>query len=162
MKRRCSGFTLIEMLIGIGMLTVVFSISGMAFAEIVRTRGAQERYLQRRDAAVHLMRLVAKQVRESSAVLPEAGGLSSNENTLILEHDGKTIAYQSEPGLVRRIQIGAAGPQEETVLKADGVSVRFNVEGAESVVITGEWIEHPRVGISRPILSLRAARRVQP
>lgn len=166
MRRRSSGFTLIEMLVSIGALIVIFSISGMVFAEIVRTRGGQERYMQRRDAALHLMRLIAQQVRESSEFVEAEGDMRAGADILMFRHDGDLLVYRSEPGIVRLIQSGESEKTESTVLQAEGVNVSFKIEGgpseARSVVITSEWPEHPRVGISRPMLSLRATRRVQP
>jgi prepilin-type N-terminal cleavage/methylation domain-containing protein len=167
MKRRGAGFTLIEVLVCLGMLAIIFSIIGMTFAEIVRLRGTQERYAHRRDAALHLLRQVAKEVRESSGFLDAADGASSDEHTLIFRHEGETLVYRSEPGRVTLARIGESGRDEETALEAAGVDIRFAVEGgpaetARSAVITAEWKEPPRLGVSHPVLSLRAARRARP
>lgn len=165
--RRRGAFTLIEMLVSLSVLVVVLGLMGMMFAEIMRLRGAQDNYARRRDAALHVLRDVARAVSESQGFLTEAGGVSSDGNALLLRTEKGTLIYRSEPGRVRRVRIGPSGEQEETLMSAEGVEIRFNLEGsspgvARSAVATAEWTEPAQVGISRPTLSLRATRRAQP
>ena len=163
MTRR-SGTTLIEMLVSIGMLALVLSLSGMAFAELTQLRGAQERYTQRRDAALHLLREIALAVRESHGFVAEMDGIKSGRHALLLRTAEGELMYRSEPGCVRRVAVGPSGKQEAIVMKAEGVQVHFAVEGAvvesaRSAVTTAEWTEPLGLGISKPMLSLRASRR---
>ena len=58
--RRMRALTLAELLVCLGMMSVVLGVGGLCFAQVVRLRTAQERYNARLDATDYLFRRVAK------------------------------------------------------------------------------------------------------
>ena len=166
-RMRARAFTLAELLVCMGMIAMILATSGMCFAQVVRLRGAHERYSNRLASADYLLRGIARDVRQAQGFVASAGKLRAGADCVILRVDDGFVVYQAKDNSVERTEIG---PQEtRTALVVDNplLRVRFDFEGrapldARSVVTTVEWVEHPRIGISRPMLSLRVACRAVP
>jgi prepilin-type N-terminal cleavage/methylation domain-containing protein len=175
-RRRVSegGFTLIEMLVAIGIVSLVLALGALAFAEVIRLRGAQDRYNLRLTAADFLLRRIARDVRPGRAFLAGADGsafakatadkFAAGADTMIVSTGEATVVYRASFGKVERIEIRKGKVERGAALDAPGVKVAFDFEGApaasaRSVVTTAEWTEPPSIGVSRPTLSLRVALR---
>ena len=165
-RRRVSegGFTLIEMLVAIGIVSLVLALGALAFAEVIRLRGAQDRYNLRLTAADFLLRRIARDVRPGRAFLAGADQFAVGADTMIVSTGGAIVIYRASPGKVERIEIRKDRTERGVALDAPGVKVTFDFEGApvasaRSVVATAEWTEPPSIGVSRPTLSLRVALR---
>ena len=157
-NRAGRGFTLIELLIAIGIINIILVLGGLCFAEIVRMRGARDRYYERLAAAQHLLHLVERDVKGAREIV-DAG-----ESKLILRSETGEVVYLVKEGAVRRIEKAADKTRDEVVANAPRLRVRFDLEGqsapdARTVATTVEWEENPQIGISRPTLSLRVALR---
>jgi len=162
-SRLGEGFTLIEVIVSIGLITTALGLGAMCFAEVVRLRGAQERYTQRLNAADFLLRRVADDVRSAGAFLPSAGEFSADARTLILSgNDGPVVYHATERG-VERVELRPGRAVRALLMDAAGIEARFDIEGnpgaARSVITTAEWNEPAKIGVSRPTLSLRVALR---
>ena len=160
--RRMRALTLAELLVCLGMMSVVLGVGGLCFAQVVRLRGAQERYNARLDATDYLFRRVAKDVRAARGFAGSAGEFKSDNDTLILRAGDGHVIYQHNEAGVERIALFKDRTNRIAAMAAVGVSVWFDFEGvppnqARSVVITAEWDEPPKIGISHPMLSLRVA-----
>ncbi|MFH1604671.1 MAG: prepilin-type N-terminal cleavage/methylation domain-containing protein [Pseudomonadota bacterium] len=169
--RRMRALTLVELLVCLGIMSVVLGVGGLCFAQVVRLRGAQERYNYRLDATDYLLRQVAKDVRAargfavsvaSAAKAASADEFKSDNRTLILRMADGHVIYQHNEAGVERIALFKDRAHRIAAMAAVGVSVRFDFEGlspneARSVVTTAEWDEPPKIGISHPMLSLRVA-----
>jgi prepilin-type N-terminal cleavage/methylation domain-containing protein len=163
-KGRAGGFTLMEMLISIGVISLVLSLGALAFAEVVRLRGAQDRYKQRLTAADFLLRRIARDVRPGRAFLSGVEKFAAGADTMIVSTGDSTVVYRATSGKVERIEIRKDRTERGLALDAPGVRVSFDFEGARaasarSVVTNAEWTEPPSIGVSRPTLSLRLALR---
>ena len=162
--RGAAGFTLIEMLVTIGITASILTLGGICFAEIIRLRGAQNRYFVRLQAADHLLRRIERDVRAAHAFAGSAGEFDAGDHTLIVvSHDG-TIVYRWEQDRMVRVVRRGDGSHRSVVTIVPGMTVGFDLEAASpaqahSVVTTVEWDEHPKIGVSHPILSLRVALR---
>jgi len=150
------GFTLIEMLSTLAVTATVLTLGGLCFAEVVRLRGAQDRYRQRVKAADFFLRAVERDVRASKGF-----SATCDAETLTLITDQASTIYKCEPGRVWR-----TGPdgRRDVFVSAKRLVFRFDydhdaVRDARSVTATTEWDEDPRIGISHPMLSLRTALR---
>lgn len=156
MNTRTTGrraLTLMELIICVGIIGVLISLATMAFAEVFRTRGAVDRYSARASAAEWLLRKVAADVRAARGI--EAGATS---DTMKLTTDAGVVTWHAENGRVERTD-SAVDRAPAVVCRTPGLRVRFDVEAARAVVTTVEWEESPRVGVSHPVLSQRAAGR---
>jgi len=166
-RMNARAFTLVELLVCIGMIAMILAASGMCFAQVVRLRGAHERYSNRMASADYLLRRIARDVREAQGFAASAGEFKAGEACVILRvHDGFVVYQVKETG-VARTQIGPQETRGVMVMDNPVLRVRFGFEGtapadARSVVTTIDWEEHPRIGISRPMLSLRVACRAVP
>jgi len=164
LRRSGSGLTLAEVLVTLGIMGTVLGLGAMVFAQVIRLKAAQDRYYRRLDASDYLLRRIAEDVRSAAGFATASDGYQASETTLILiTEKGKTIYTPGEAGL-QRIELAGDVSHGVPVFDAPGVRVRFALEGASpeearSVVTTLEWEEPPKVGISRPTLSLRAALR---
>lgn len=145
--------TLMELVICVGIIGVIIALAGMAFAEVLRTRGAVDRYTARAEAAQWLLRKVTADVRQARGI--EAG---KSPDTLKLTTATGVITWHAENGRIERAD-SAVDRAPVPVCRTPGLRVRFDVESARAVVTTVEWEESPRVGLSHPVLSQRAARR---
>ena len=58
------------MLVAIGTISLVLAMGAVAFAEVIRLRGAQDRYNRRLMSADFLLRRIARDVRPGRAFLP--------------------------------------------------------------------------------------------
>ena len=157
-NRSGRGFTLIEMLVSIGIVNIILVLGGLCFAEIVRMRGARDRYYERLAAAQHVLRLVERDVKGARAIA------DADENKLILRRETGEVVYLAKDGEVRRIEKASDKTRDEIVANAPRLRVRFDLEGqspsdARTVATTIEWEENPQIGISHPTLSLRVALR---
>ena len=169
-----SAFTLIEILVCIGIIAMVLSAAGVAFAEIVRLRGAHDRYRQRAKTAEYLLRSIERDVRNAKGIGDSREELQSGEDTLILNVESGEIVYrieslsESDETLYRveRIEFLGGQTKRQTLVPPSPLRMRFALEEAagsqvRSVVTTIDWQEHPKIGISRPTLSLRIVPRNQ-
>jgi len=152
------GFTLIELLISIGIINIILVMGGLCFAEIVRMRGARDRYYERLAAAQHVLHLVERDVKGAGEIA------DGDESRLILRRETSEVVYLAKDGEVRRIEKAADKTRDEIVAAVPRLRVRFDLEGqsppdARTVATTIEWEENPQIGISRPTLSLRVALR---
>ena len=167
MRTRERAFTLAELLVCLGMIAMILAASGMCFAQVVRLRGAHERYSNWLASTDYLLRRIARDVREAQGFVASAGEFKAGEACVILRvHDGFVVYQVKETG-VARTQIGPQETRSVTVMDNPVLRVRFDFEGAaptdaRSMVTTVAWEEHPRIGISRPMLSLRVACRAVP
>jgi len=163
-RRDETAFTLIEVLVAIGIIGTILGICGVCFAEIVRLRGAQDRYYGRLDAADYLLRKIERDVRAATGFAGSAGDFEAGERTLVLlTPAGSVVFHASEKG-VERIERAADGERRDVLVPSKRLGVKFSFEGespaeARSVATTVVWDEHPRIGVSRPTLSLRVALR---
>jgi len=171
---RDGGFTLIEMLVSIGTISLVLAMGALAFTEVIHLRGAQDRYNRRLMSADFLLRRLASDVRSGRAFLadtdlptaaPSKGErFAAGADTMIVSTGASTVVYRASSGKVERIEIRKGGTERGLALDAPGVKVTFDFESApvtsaRSVVTTAEWTELPTIGVSRPTLSLRIALR---
>ena len=161
-RRRDGAIALAELLVCLGMISLVLGLGGVCFVEVIRLRGAQERYHQRLDAADYLLRRIARDVRAARGFADSAGEFRAGEATLIIRIQDGCIVYRSDEGKVERIELFGASTHRVVVVDAPGVAVRFDHEEvpaavARSVVTTAEWDEPPKIGVSHPALSLRVA-----
>jgi len=159
------GFTLMEVMVAVGIMSVALALGAVAFAEVLRLRTAQGRYQERLAAADFLLRRFERDVRAGSAFSPAAGGFVAGAQTAIVSTAGGAVVYRAAAGKVERIELGGDGTKKRDVLiHSPGLKVSFDLEGApaasaRSAVATVEWIEPPAIGVSRPTLSLRVALR---
>ena len=166
-RMRARAFTLAELIVCMGMIAMILAASGMCFAQVVRLRGAHERYSNRLASTDYLLRRIARDVREAQGFAASAEGFKAAEDCAILRvHDG-FVVYQVEENGVERTQISPQETHSVMVMGNPVLRVRFGFEGAtppdaRSMVTTIEWEEHPRIGISRPMLSLRVTCRSHP
>jgi prepilin-type N-terminal cleavage/methylation domain-containing protein len=163
-QEREAGFTLIEVLVAIWVVSLLLGLSAAALAEVARLRADQERYNQRLAAADHLLRRIARDVRPGRAFLPTAGEFTADCSTMIVSTGAVTVVYHADPRRTERIELRKDGMTRAVVLNAPGVRVSFDFEGApvplaRSVIATAEWAERPAIGVSHPTLSLRVALR---
>ena len=161
-RRRDGAIALAELLVCLGMISLVLGLGGVCFVEVIRLSGAQERYNQRLDASDYLLRRVARDVRAASGFADSAGEFRAGEATLIIRTQDGCIVYRSDEGKVERIELFGASVHRVVVVDAPGVAVHFDHERvppgeARSVVTTAEWEEPPKIGVSHPVLSLRVA-----
>jgi hypothetical protein len=162
------------MLVATGTISLVLALGALAFSEVIRLRGAQDRYNQRLVSADFCLRRIARDVRPGRAFLPgadlpaatsaKAETFAAGVDTMIVSTGASTVVYHASSGKVERIEIRKDRAERGLVLDAPGVKVTFDFEGAPvtsagSVVTTAEWTEPPSIGVSRPTLSLRVALR---
>jgi len=164
---RPRAFTLAELLVCLGMIAMILAASGMCFAQVVRLRGAHERYSNRLASADYLLRRIARDVREAQGFVASAGGFKAAEDCVILRVRDGFVVYQVKENGVERTQISPQETRGVMVMDNPVLRVRFGFEGiqpadARSMATTVEWEEHPRIGISRPMLSLRVTCRSHP
>jgi hypothetical protein len=168
------GFTLMELAVTVGITSIVLGLGTLALTDVLRLRGAQDRYNRRVASVDFLLRRIARDVRPGRAFL-ESGYLSSKTrakaekfaagpDSLIVSTGAGVVVYRASAGKVERIEIGGDRTERGLALDAPGVKVTFDLEGAtaasaRSVVTTAEWAEPPAIGVSRPTLSLRLALR---
>jgi hypothetical protein len=153
-----------EVLMSLGIISLVLSLGALAFSEVVRLRGAQDRYKQRIAATDFLLRHIARDVRPGRAFLSGVDGFTAGADTMIVSTGDSTVVYRASAGKVERIEIRKDRTERGVALDAPGVKISFDLEGApvasaRSVVTTAEWSEPPSIGVSRPTLSLRLALR---
>ncbi len=159
-----AGWVLAEMLVCMGITGVVLGLGGIVFAQVIRLKGAQDRYYWRLDASDYLLRRIARDVRSAKSFAASAAEFRAGDTTLILVTDaGKTVYTAGERG-VERIELSSGRSHRLVVFDAPGVGVHFDFEGAaadtaRATVTTVEWREPPKIGVSRPTLSLRVALR---
>jgi hypothetical protein len=164
----------VEVLIALGIISVVLGFGAVVFSEVARLRGAQDRYNRRLASVDFLLRRIARDVRTGEEFLAgaEASGsgrrkaekFAAGAATMIVSIGEETVIYRASAGKLERIEIRRGGIERGVVLDAPGVRVSFKLEGASaasarSVVTTAEWSEPPSIGVSRPTLSLRVALR---
>ena len=159
------GFTLIEVLTVIALLTIILGIGAIAYHDVMSLSSAQGRYRQRLASAEYFLRRFAQDVRNAKAI--EAPGLFTEEPTLLLGMPDRTrVAYFMEGHTLQRLSTGGYPEQKMPLLSDPGMAVQFDIElvrwQARAVVATVEWEENPRIGVSHPILSLRVALRGRP
>jgi len=166
-RHRASAIALAEMRFCIGLLAMITSIAGVCYAEMIRMRGAQERYETRLMAADLLLRRIAADVREGTAFLHDTKQESPDEQTLTIAKPAGIVEYRVTAHGVER----AVRREDETstalFLPASQLRVEFDFEtphpsDARSVVTTVSWPEPPKIGISESVLSLRVALRNYP
>jgi type II secretory pathway pseudopilin PulG len=168
------GFTLMEVLIALGAMSLALGLGAVAFSDVVRLRGAEDRYQQRLASVDFLLRRIARDVRPGRAFLARAelSGATSGKaekfaagaDTMIVSTGTGIVVYRAAAGKVERIEVRKDRTERGLVLDAPGVRVAFDLEGApaasaRSVVTTAEWTEPASIGVSRPTLSLRVALR---
>ena len=164
MKPDAAALTLMETLISIGIINMILLMSGVCFAEIIRLRGAQNRYNERLLKADYLLRRVERDVRSARAFPASVGQVRAGEKSLILKTAGGEVLYRVENDKVRRTEHKGGRSRDEVIVEKPGLDIRFDFDGSSpdvsrSVVTTVAWDEHPKIGISRPTLSLRVALR---
>lgn len=158
------GIALAELMVCIGIMATIFSLTAVCFAQVIRLRWAHEQYNDRLLSAKHLLRQFAADVRRGTAFLKARGAYAAGEETLIVSCNGGAVIYHVSDGGVERIDATAPQPRKDFVLQAPKLHARFDFDGRDcsttrSVILTIAWTEPPKLGISRPILSLRAALR---
>ena len=162
--KRARAFTLMELLVCVGIISMILGVCGTIFAEVIRLRGAQDRYNVRLDGAEFLLRRVSRAVRSAAGFAASAGTHEASEKTLILRTGEGHVVYRCAKEGVERIELAGGHVRRDLLVEDRGFDVRFDVEGegpssARSVVVTVSWEEPPEIGISRPVLSQRAAPR---
>lgn len=168
MRNRCPmrGFTLPEVIVAMGIMSVSFTLGAVYFHETLQLRGAHERYLARQNAAEFLLRGLANDVRAARgfAASQASAGAAEDAGVLALRAATGRIVYRAGGGRVARFETTASGIEKTVMLDMPEMRVRFDFEGAppdkaRTAVVTVEWDESPRVGIEHPILSVRLAPR---
>ena len=167
LRRRTGGLTLIETMIFVALLVTILSLGAICFVEVMRLRGAQERYQQRLDGADYLLRRVAKDIRAARAFRDSAAEFRSDRSTLILDSGLATVIYHAGRKGVERIELATGARQTTLVTQTPRLQVSFDLEAAAPssarwAVTTVAWDEPPLIGVSHPMLSLRTALRNQP
>ena len=162
--RTTSGLTLVELLVSIGIINAILVMGGICFAEMIRMRGARDRYHGKLAAAEYLLRSVERDVKGARGILIACGDYRADDKTLILRRQDGEVIYLVDGGKVRRVVQSGDQPRDEVVINAPGVHISFDLEtpppeDARSVVTTVEWEEKPEIGVSHPALSLRVALR---
>jgi len=161
-NRGASGFTLIEMLISIGITNVVLVLGALSFAEIMHMRAARDGYFEKLAAAEYVLRSVERDVRGAREIAGADGDDPAEADMLILRSKIGEVVYLVHEGRVRRIERTDVEARDEIIADVPGVRVSFDLEGhspqdARSVATTVEWDGKPEIGISHPALSLRVA-----
>ena len=167
-----SAVTLMEVLACLGILAMILSAAGVGFSEIVCLRGAHGRYQQRVKKAEYLLRAIERDVRKARGFADSLGEFQSGEDTLILKVGEGHIVYRTEPSTdgdktlcrVERTEFLGGKSTRQVIVPPSRLQVRFTLEDAppsriRCVVTTMDWDEHPKIGISKPTLSLRLAPR---
>jgi type II secretory pathway component PulJ len=167
LRRRTRGFTLLETMIFVSLLLSILSLGAICFVEVIRLRGAQERYQQRMDTADYLLRRVAKDVRAARAFRDSAAEFRSDRSTLILDSGPATVIYRAGRKGVERIELATGARQTALVTQTPRLQVSFDLEAvtpasARWAATTIAWDEPPLIGVSHPMLSLRTALRNRP
>ena len=164
--------TLMEVLACLGILAMILSAAGVGFSEIVCLRGAHGRYQQRVKKAEYLLRAIERDVRKARGFADSLGEFQSDGDTLILKVGEGHIVYRIESSTdgdkalhrVERTEFSGGKSTRQVIVPPSRLRVRFNIEDAPSsrircVVTTIDWEEHPKIGVSKPTLSLRLAPR---
>ncbi len=166
-RHRASAIALAEMLVCIGLLATITSIAGVCYAEMIRMRGAQERYEARLMSADLLLRRIAGDVREGTAFLHDTKQQSPGEQRLTIAKPAGIVEYRVTARGVERTVRRDDKTSTALFLPASQLQVEFDFEtlqpsDARSVVTTVSWPEPPKIGISESVLSLRVALRNHP
>jgi len=166
-KRTPCGIALAEMLVCIAVVGLLSSLTTVCYIEMIRLRGARERYDARRLAAEYFLRRFAGDVRPGRAFLKRYGEYAAGPHTLIIARDRGVVAYHISGAGVTRLDTTSGRKREEMILPARKFDAWFDLEGrdpaaAPSAVLTIAWKEPAKTGISRPVLSLRIALRNRP
>jgi hypothetical protein len=156
-----------ETIVFISLLSTILALGAVCFSEVVRLRGAQERYQQRLDRADFILRRVAKDVRAARAFLDSAAEFRSDRNTLILDSGPMAVVYHVSRKGLERIELASPARRTSVMAETGRLAVSFDVEPrqtgeARCAVTTITWDEPPAIGISHPALSLRTAIRNAP
>ena len=157
-------YFLAEMLVCMGLISVVLLLCTGASIRTLRLRRLQGGYYRRMNAADHLLRRVSTDVRNATVFLSEAGEHRAGDATLILRTRTGTVVYTvTETGVQRR---ETSGDESHTAVSMDakGVNVVFELDNARptdarSVATTVSWTEPPGLGVSKPVLSQLVALR---
>ena len=158
--RRDRGFLLFELMIAIGIFTVILSIVGVCVVKVMRMDRRKQAYSERLAAAEHVLRLLADDVRKSSGFIP--GG--SSDTLILTQPNRRIVAYKYSADGMERIEGDLEGSRAEIAARLGSVKVSFDFEGAEpaaarSVLMTAEWDEAPGIGLTHPMLCRRIALR---
>ena len=132
----------------LALMTLILGIGAIAYSDVMRLSSAQGRYRQRRAAAEYFLR-------------------DSDPQLLLRGPDGASVSYFIEGHTLQRLSATPGKSETKSPLLSDpAMAVQLDLDqtdgDARSVVATVEWEEDPRIGVSHPILSLRAALRGQP
>ena len=159
------GFTLIEVLTVIALLTIILGIGAIAYHDVMSLSSAQGRYRQRLASAEYFLRRFAQDVRNAKAI-EEPTPAQGTPALLLVMPEGARVAYFMEGHTLQRLSTGGYPEQKMPLLSDPGMAVQFDIElvhwQARAVVATVEWEENPRIGVSHPILSLRITLRGEP
>ena len=161
-RKNPRAIALMEMIICIGITGLLVSLGGVCYAQMIRLRGAQERYNARRLTAEYLLRRFADDVRPGHALLKNHGRYAAGERTLIIARDHGAVVYHVGKSKVTRVDATAPNTREDHIPLDKTMDARFEFDApanARSAAMTIAWSEPPKIGISQPVLSLRAALR---
>jgi prepilin-type N-terminal cleavage/methylation domain-containing protein len=153
-----SAFTLLELLIVIGITALLTSLLTVAFADVIRLHGAYGRYQERLQAAKYLLRRVARDVRAGVALPSEHGPYRAGPTTLLIRTEDALIVYEATPSGVDRYRVESGTRARRRLVPARGLEVSFTRE-PRSVVATAAWREPDKIGLARPVLSRRTTLR---
>ena len=166
-KRTPRAIALAEMLVCIAVVGLLSSLTTVCYTEMIRLRAGQQRYDARRLAAEYFLRRFANDIRPGRAFLKRYGEYSAGTHTLIIARDSGVVAYHISDSGVTRLDTTSGKKREEMILPPQKLDAWFDLEGREpasapSAVLTIAWKEPAKIGISRPVLSLRVTLRNRP
>lgn len=108
MNKRSKGFSLIELLIYISILSIIVIVTTTIFASLNRGRGQSEANGEVNSNLRFAIEKISQDIRSSSSVTTPASA-SSTSSSLILVAGGNTITYDVSGGQLRR-QMNADQP----------------------------------------------------
>ena len=131
-RRTWGGITLLEVLVSLGIVSLVLGVGAILFAEIIRLKAAHDGHFRRLNACEHLLQRVARDVRSARGFAISAKEFRADETTLILVTDRGKVVYCVGERRVDRYEMVPDHTQRTEVFGAPEVTVRSCPSGLSS------------------------------
>lgn len=107
MKKVLSGFTLVELLIAMGIMTILILILSQVFGSILSVRGKNEATTSLAQDSRYLLQKLSYDVKRATSISSPLAGQSSSSLTMII--GGQTYLYSLSDGVLS-LRVGAGDP----------------------------------------------------
>lgn len=142
-KARNSGFSLLELLLYIAVLSIVMTMLVGVFFSINRSRGRVEAQSEVNSSLRFAVERIGQDIKSSSQIsTPVAAGNTSNN--LVINNDGPTIEYCINANMLRRQESGTCDGNSPTI-----TSDKVKIES-----LSFSRIENSNANFNKKIVSL--------